>query len=178
MKVLVGYASSEGQTRRIARHVADRLADAGAAVELAGLADAEGLDPARFDRVILAASVHVGHYQRALSDFAAAHAERLAERPTLFLSVSLAAAGHESDDWRALDRIVDDLVAATGWQPGRVAQVAGAYRPSKYDIFRRFVMRRILAAKDPDADPDLDREYTDWAALDVLVDGWLAAPAG
>ncbi|MCR9151335.1 MAG: protoporphyrinogen oxidase [Rhodobacteraceae bacterium] len=178
MKVLVAYATGEGQTRKIARHVADRIADTGAAVELAGLADAEDLDPGRFDRVILAASIHVGQYQRALSDFVAANAGRLGERPTLFLSVSLAAAGHEAEDWKALDRIVEDLVAATGWQPGRVAQVAGAYMPSKYDIFRRFVMRRILAAKDPQADPGMDREYTDWPALDALVDAWLDAPAG
>lgn len=174
MRVLVGYATTEGQTRRIARHVADRIADGGHAVELLGLADAADIDLRRFDRVIVAASVHVGHYQRPVAEFAASQAERLREKPTLFLSVSLAAAGHEAEDWRGLDRILEDFVDATGWRPGRVQQVAGAYRPAAYDVLRRFVMRRIVAARDPEADPDEDREYTDWQALDTSIDDWLA----
>lgn len=174
MKVLIVYASSEGQARKIARRVADRIADAGQAVELLAASDAQGTDLRRFDRVIAAASVHVGHYQRAMSEFVSAEAANLNRLPTLFLSVSLAAAGHDAEDWKGLDRILEDFTEATGWHPGRVEQVAGAYLPSRYDVFRRFVMRRILAAKEPDADLDADREYTDWPALEALIDGWLA----
>lgn len=175
MKLLVAYASSEGQTRKIARHVADRIADAGHGVELMRLDDAGGLDLGRFDGAIMAASIHVGHYQRALGEFAADAAETLKGLPNLFLSVSLAAAGHDAEDWRALDRILEDMIEATGWTPGQTVQVAGAYKPSDYDIFRRFVMRRIVAAKDPEADLDADHEYTDWDALDALIDDWLGA---
>lgn len=174
MKILIAYATGEGQTRRIARHVADRIFDAGHSVELVEAADAAETDLRRFDRAILAASVHVGHYQRSLTDFAAAKTGELRNLPTLFLSVSLAAAGHDAEDWKGLDRILQDFEDATGWTPGRTEQVAGAYRPSEYDIFRRFVMRRIIAAKDPAADLDADKEYTDWAALDQIIDDWLA----
>ena len=175
MKVLVGYATSEGQTRKIARHVADRIADRGHTVELVRLDDADDIDLGRFDRVAVAASIHLGHYQGALSDFAAHQAGRLHEMPTLLLSVSLAAAGHDAEDWRGLDRIEEDFEAATGWSPGRVEQIAGAYLPEKYDIVRRFAMRRIIAKKDPEADLDHGKEYTDWQALDALLDDWLAA---
>lgn len=178
MKYLIAYASSEGQTQKIARHVADRLFDAGHRVELLPLADASDVALEKFDGVILAASIHVGHYQRALSDFVVGHRDALGRARTLFLSVSLAAAGHEAEDWKGLARILADFEDATGWTPGRTEQIAGAYMPSKYDIFRRFVMRRILAAKDPEADPEADLEYTDWAALDRLVDGWAAAAEG
>ncbi|WP_323771282.1 flavodoxin domain-containing protein [Antarctobacter sp.] len=177
MKLLIAYASTEGQTRKIARFVADRLVDAGHSVELLPVSAAQDIDPAHFDRVILAASVHVGHYQSEMSEFAATQARALLARPVLFLSVSLAAAGHDAEDWRALDGIVKDFADATGWQPGQVAQVAGAYKPSEYDIFRRFVMRRIVAAKDPDADLDVDHEYTDWDALGALVDEWTSKAA-
>lgn len=175
MKLLVGYATTEGQTRKIARRVADRAADAGHMVELLGLADAEGLDLARFDRAVLAASLHAGHYQKPLAAFVTENAQWLEKHPTLFLSVSLAAAGHDAEDWRGLNRIQEDFREATGWVPGQVEQVAGAYRPGQYDIFRRFIMRRIIAEKDPQADLDQDREYTDWEALDALVDAWMTA---
>ncbi|OOY11266.1 protoporphyrinogen oxidase [Thioclava marina] len=178
MMILIAYASSEGHTRKIARHVADRIAGAGQGVELMPLSEAdETLDLGRFSGVILAGSVHVGQYQRALGEFAGDHGKALSAMPSLFVSVSLAAAGHDAEDWRGLDQILEDFIAATGWHPGRVAQVAGAYLPSKYDIFRRFVMRRIVAKKDPQADLDADREYTDWAALDALVDDWISGQA-
>jgi len=175
MKLLVGYASTQGQTRKIARHVADLLADRGHAVELLALEEADDLDTGRFDRAILAASVHVGHYQRALVAFAEGARDWLNAHPVLFLSVSLAAAGHDAEEWRAIDRIAEDMAQATGWSPSQVVQVAGAYAPSRYDVFTRFTMRRIIAAKDPEADLSQDKEYTDWAALDEAVTAWLAA---
>ena len=92
----------------------------------------------------------------------------------MFVSVSLAAAGHDAEDWKGLDRILEEFEDATGWSPDRVEQVAGAYRPSQYDVFRRFIMRRIILAKDPEADPDTDTEYTDWKAFDSLLDDWLS----
>lgn len=170
MTVLVAYATGEGQTRKIARRVVDRIADSGISVELLPLAEADDIDLERFDRVILAASIHMGHFQRALSDFAGIHAKQLQTKPALLLSVSLAAAGHDAEDWKGAAHILEDLKAATGWTPGQVEHVAGAYQPSKYDFFRRFIMRRIIAAKDPAADLDADKEYTDWKALDTLID--------
>ena len=97
--------------------------------------------------------------------------------PTLLISVSLAAAGHDAEDWRTLDAILADFQDATSWIPGQVAQVAGAYKPSDYDVFRRFIMRRIIAQKDPEADLDWDKEYTDWDSLNDVIDTWLAGLA-
>jgi len=95
--------------------------------------------------------------------------------PSLFLSVSLAAAGHDSEDWRGLHRILEDFEEATRWTPRRVEQIAGAYLPSKYDVVRRFIMRRIVAARKLEADLDADKEYTDWHALNALIGDWLTS---
>lgn len=173
MKILIAYATSEGQTRKIARHAAHHLAESGHAVELLALSDASPGDLAHYDRVILAASVHVGHYQNELADFVHDARDILSDKSTLFLSVSLAAAGHDAEDWQGLDRILSDFSEATGWTPERTEQIAGAYLPGRYDMFRRFVMRRIIARKDPGADLDNDIEYTDWAALTAALDAWL-----
>jgi menaquinone-dependent protoporphyrinogen oxidase len=175
MKILIAYASTEGQTRKIARYAADRLVDHGHFVELLPLSEAEEVNPDRFDGAILAASLHAGHYQRALTTFVTDHTDWLSRHSALFLSVSLAAAGHDAEDWRGLDRVLDDFKEATGWTPAQVHQVAGAYRPDRYDIFRRFIMRRIIAEKDPAADLDQTREYTDWADLDTVLDNWMGS---
>ncbi len=174
MKILIVYSSTDGQTRKICRYAMDRLANQDANVELLPAADAEGIDLSRFQGVILAASVHAGHYQRALTDFVAQNAEVLNDMHTMFLSVSLAASGHNAEDWRGLDDIAKDFFEVTGVRPTRTVHVAGAYTPSCYDIFRRFIMRRIIIARDPETNPDVDVEYTDWAALDEILDDWTA----
>jgi menaquinone-dependent protoporphyrinogen oxidase len=67
MTVLIAYATTEGQTRKIARFCADRLIAQGHSVELLPLvdmADDEALvDMSRFDAAILAGSVHGGRLQ-------------------------------------------------------------------------------------------------------------------
>ena len=173
MKLLIGYATKEGQTRTIARFLADRAADEGHAVELLALRDASEIGLERFDAILLAAPIHVGHYPKALIKFVSDNAEKLNALPTWFISVSLAAAGHDADDWRSLDHILDDFREATGWQPKACKHVAGAYMPSEYDIFTRLIMKRIIAAKDPDADTGKDKEYTDWEDLGAWLDSWL-----
>lgn len=172
MKIAILYATTDGQTRKIARGAADHLADRGHAVELVPVADAEDLDLARFDGVILAGSLHLGGFQRALGAYAHDHAAALNAHRTLFLPVSLSAAGHNTGDWIGLTQALDEFQEATGWVPGRVEHVAGAYRPSVYDILRRAAMRRILVARDPGADPSKDKEYTDWPGLRAMLNDW------
>lgn len=175
MKFLIAYGTTEGQTRKIARFVADRLAGAGHAVELLAAADAGDLVLSGFAGAILAASVHAGSYQKAFVGFARDRAAELATLPTLFLSVSLAAAGDDPEEHRELDAIVGRMTDATGWRPGRVEHVAGAFRFGDYDFFKAWMMRRIAREKGEDAPAEgRDTEYTDWAALGALVDAWVA----
>lgn len=175
MKILIAYATTEGQTRKVARFAADRLAAAGHGVELLRVEDAEGLDLGRFDRAILAGSVHMNAFQKALVGFAKENAAALARLPTLFLAVSLAAAGDDPDDWKGLAEVVATFQSETGWTPGRIEHVAGAFRFGEYDFFRALAMRWIARSKG-EAEPAAghDREYTDWEALGALLDGWAA----
>lgn len=174
MKLLIVYATTEGQTRKIARFMADRLAEAGHSVELLPSEDAGGVDLRRFDGAIVAGSVHAGAYQKALEGFAAESAAALAGTPSLFLSVSLSAAGADKEDWAGLEDCVARFVKKTGWTPGKVAHVAGAFRFSEYDFFKSWAMRWIAAQKDEAVSSNEDKEYTDWEALGALIDGWVA----
>jgi menaquinone-dependent protoporphyrinogen oxidase len=174
MYVLIAYATTDGQTRKIARFAADRLAGQGHSVELLNVEDAGGLELSRFDGAVLAGSLHVGGYQKALRAFVTAAREGLAAMPTLFLPVSLSAAGTDPEDWAGLKECLVDFQDETGWAPGRTEHVAGAFKFSEYDFFRAWAMRRIADAKGEKVEAGKDREYTDWAALGLVLDGWVA----
>lgn len=174
MKIMIGYATSEGQTRKIARFAADHLNAKGHSVELLALEDADdpGLD--RFDAVVLAGSIHMGGYQKPLVQFAKAHAAALSECRDLFLSVSLSAAGDDAEDWEGVRKSVAELQAKTGWNPDAVDYVAGAFRFTEYNLFEKVAMRRIAREKASDIDTTVDTEYTDWARLADRLDAWVS----
>ena len=172
MRILIVYGSTEGQTRKICHFSLQHLSRAGHTVALCPADAVDGLEPSEFEAVILAASVHAGRYQAPLLEFAKAHHDALNEMKSLFLSVSLAAAGDVKEDWEGLTRIVDSFVSETGWTPDRVEQIAGAFRFSDYDFFKYWAMRWIESQKDPAVDPGQDREYTDWPALEKILDDW------
>jgi menaquinone-dependent protoporphyrinogen oxidase len=164
MKILVLYATTEGQTRKIAVFVAKQLD--GDAVSLVDAAEAPpDLKPASFDAVILAASLHSHAYQLSLITFARDHHARLNAMASLFISVSLTAAGKDADEKKGLDACTDVFKAETGWLPLQTLHVAGAFRFTKYDFFKGWVMRLIAWEKNVKVDPAGDLELTDWQAL-------------
>lgn len=173
MKLFIGYASKEGQSRKIARHIADLAYDAGHSIEISAVSQARDLDFERFDTAVLIAPIHAGHYPKPLSQFVSNNADQLNRIKARFVSVSLAAAGYDDADWRHLEQIIDDLSKATSWSPYETKHVAGAYKPSEYDVLTRFIMRRIVTEKDPGVPPAEDKEYTDWADLEAWVRDWL-----
>lgn len=172
MRVLICYATTEGQTRKICRFCADELIGAGHSVEMLRAEDGGNLDLAVFDAAILAGSVHLGHVQPALQEFAGDHAGGLNGMPSLFLQVSLAAAGEDAEEILDLERIAKEFCDGAGWRPGAIHQVAGAFRFSRYDFFRGWAMRYLAALKGQAVVPGQDREYTDWAALAGILRGW------
>ena len=172
MKILLLYASTDGQTRKIVRFCADQLFSQGHSVEMLRAEDAGDLELARFDAAVLAGSVHVGNLQSILGEVAGAHANALNEMPTVLLQVSLAAAGGDEGERAELDNIAQRFCEAAGWTPGAIHQVAGAFRFTEYDFFKSWAMRFIAAQKGEEIDPHRDKEYTDWDALSELMHGW------
>ena len=175
MKIAIIYASTEGQTRKIVHHAEDLLLGEGHSVTLRHATDAGDLRLSEFDAVILAASVHAGAYQSELVAFAKDHASTLNEGASMFLSVSLGAAGDDDAEWTALRGYVEDLKTDTCWTPGKIEHVAGAFKFTEYDFFRYWAMRWMESKRDPSAPAGEDREYTDWDKLDKLLRDWTRA---
>ncbi|MFQ1699808.1 flavodoxin domain-containing protein [Loktanella agnita] len=173
MKILIAYATTEGQTRKIVRFCADHLIALGHSVELLGAADADDLALVGFDAALLAASVHMGHYQSPVLTLAKREAAALAGMTSAFLSVSLAAAGDDPEDVQGLQDCVACFASETGWTPAEVFHVAGAFRFSEYDFFKSWAMRWIAMQKGQTVNPHQDTEYTDWAALKGMIDRWI-----
>lgn len=177
---LILYATREGQTARIADHVAAVLRERGQSARVRDVREIRepfGLD--RYGAAILAASVHVGKHEKEMLDFVKKHRAALDQMPTAFISVSLSEAGAEDPNRTEEQRaqaaanakgVLDTFLAATGWRPGHIKSVAGALLYTKYNFLVRFVMKRISRAEGGPTDTSRDYELTDWKGLDAFLD--------
>jgi menaquinone-dependent protoporphyrinogen oxidase len=164
--VLIVYATTEGHTRDLAHFMMRTLAADGqqVAVEEAPRA-APYPDPAKYAAVFVAGSLHQGRYQPRLVRFAHARHAELARTHAAFVSVSLAAAGVNPDDWAGLEECVARFEHETEWTPAAVHQAAGAIRYSQYDFFKRLVLQHIAAKRGHKTTTSHDYDLTDYDAL-------------
>jgi len=184
-RVLIVYASTHGQTEKIAARIGDVLSDAGLGVTMVRASEVpRSLPVIAFAAVVVGASVHFNRHQRAVERFVRDNAAALDRVPSAFFSVSGTAAGTSPEEQAAAARYVERFVAECGWHPSRSIAVAGAVRYTRYNPLLRWVMRRISAKVGRSTDTSCDHEYTDWLQVQRFAESIAAlvaappAPAG
>jgi len=174
--VLVVYATTEGQTRKIAEFIADNLRDRGVEVDLVDSAAGSAASAQPICAAVIACgSIHQHKYQAALVHFLRENRVWLDGVPGAFISVSLTAAMKDGQSRDELDGIVAAFYRETGWTPAITRQVAGALRYSQYDYFKRLIMKLIVSHQGGDTDTSHDHEYTDWNDLKHFVEEFVTA---
>jgi len=178
MKTLaILYATREGQTRRIAERAAATLRQRGFAVDVIDVARGlpSDFDLARCDAAVIAASIHIGKHAPEMVEYVRRHRDELKRIPTLFLSVSLSAAGAVDEGATAarresaaanVQKMIDRFVTDTGFRPTIQHPVAGALLYRQYGVLVRLMMRFISTIVGASTDTSRDHEYTDWSAVD------------
>jgi menaquinone-dependent protoporphyrinogen oxidase len=162
--ILVLYGTTDGHTAKIAQALADALRAEGVATDVRDARRAAPV-PDGYDAVIVAASVHVGGYQRSVRRWVREHAHVLNAKPTAFVSVCLGVLQREPKVEQELATILSRLFATTGWHATITKIVAGALPYSRYNWVKRWAMVRIVRKAGGDTDTSRDYEYTDWADL-------------
>ena len=183
--ILVVYATRTGHTRHIAERIADRVRTLSHEAQIQD-ALTEALPPLeRYSAAILAASVHLGHHEREMVKFVRARRRELDRLPTVFLSVSVTEAAaadvHRPDDerldaQRATRKILDDFILETGWRPGKAVPIAGALTSPEPGALTRALMRKLFHRDLPE-EPAPTAVFTDWAALNAIVDALVSEAA-
>ena len=170
MTILIAFATTEGQTRKIVEHIALYTRERNHGVELydTALADAPVIDD--FTKLIVVASVHEERHQESAINFVCAHRDQLRRKPSAFVSVSLSAA--MADGQVEAQHYVNRFISTTGWSPANILLLAGALALSKCDYFQRQVLKHILAKLGDDLDQDF-YEFTNWSTLEGFIDQFL-----
>jgi menaquinone-dependent protoporphyrinogen oxidase len=171
-EIPVFYATTEGQTRRIAEHLVAIFRENGFTSRAFDVAssDADYVDWARVRATVVGASLHAHRHQRAAEAFVREHAGDLNAHPSAFFSVSLAAASPIPAERDAAAQIASTFPARVGWHPGEITCVAGRLAYTQYGLLTRLVMKQIARRRGSPTDTSRDYEVTNWADVARLGD--------
>jgi menaquinone-dependent protoporphyrinogen oxidase len=168
MNFLIIYGTTEGHTRKIARYMENTLQSAGHTVQIADAAD-NPVSPGDYDAIIIGGSIHIGKYQTPVTHYIQQHLASLNKMPGAFFSVCLAIASDISEEHDEVNKITSDYLVVTGWKPIVTTQIAGALLYTKYDFFKRLIMKQISKKEGRTTDTSQDYEYTNWEEVKAFV---------
>lgn len=173
MHVLIIFGTVEGHTRKIARNLSATVQSLGHQATVFDAGDLGDVDLDVADAIIVCAPVHIGTFPTAIAHWLKTKAGKLAELPSAFVSVSLAAASPFPEEHAEIQKITEKLFETTGWRPMMVHQAAGALKYPEYDFLKRLLMKHIAYREGGPTDVTKDHEFTNWNALAAFAEGFI-----
>jgi menaquinone-dependent protoporphyrinogen oxidase len=165
------YASRDGQARRIAMRIADRLAERGIAITPRDLAipfaAEESLAGARV--VVVVAAGRYGRHLPEAEHFFSACRDALARVRLVFVSVNLSAR-KAGNDTAVGNRYLRKSIARHRLEPALATAVAGRLDYKLYGWLDRQIIRCIMKLTGGPTDPRSQVEFTAWAAVDTIAE--------
>jgi menaquinone-dependent protoporphyrinogen oxidase len=177
MRILIAYASIDGQTGKIAHRIAETLERDGADPLLVNTRkQTDAPWPEECDGMIAGGPLHREHHPHELGKWLMDHRNDYAERPTAFFSVSLSAASDRQQDLDDAQRVMQEFLDEVGMHPDMTATIAGALKYSRYGFLKKRIMRNIVKKSGgKELDMSRDYEYTDWEQVEAFAREFLAS---
>jgi menaquinone-dependent protoporphyrinogen oxidase len=164
--IAVVFGSTDGQTAKIARHIANELRSEHEAVTVIDTRIPQAPEVlAGVEAVVIAGSMRLTRFQHTLVAFVRAHHEKLSLMPNALVAVSLFGTRQSGIGRWELQRSVERFIEDTGFLPSDVRPIAGALRYSHYGFSGRMAMAVVSKLAGGDLDTSRDCEYTDWKAV-------------
>jgi menaquinone-dependent protoporphyrinogen oxidase len=169
--MLLYYATHDGQSRRIARRIAGRLADRGIAATPQDLADVTP-SPADLAQAPLVAAVLAIRYGKHL-----AQSQRLIDAcracpapPPLALASVCLTARKPGKDTAEGNVYLRKFIARNHLKPALATAIAGRLDYPRYHWLDRLAIRFIMLMTGGPTDPTATVEFTDWQKVDAFAD--------
>ena len=167
--ILIVYASTDGQTRKISERIRENLREKGHQAMLVDIEDAAGVDPADFDGVIAGASVRYGKHDPKMARYLDEHRDALGRIPNAFFSVNLIARKPEKRDL-AGNKYLRKFLDRLSFTPMHVEIVAGKLDYPSYRYLDRVMIQLIMKMTGGPTDGTAVIEYTDWDQVDRFAE--------
>lgn len=168
--MLLLYATRDGQSRRIAAHVAARLAESGITASPRDLSVAfpAPADLAASKLIVIVAAVRYGRHLPEAERLLVAFRDLPALAPLVFVSVNLTARKPGKDTAEG-NQYLRKLLARHRLKPILATAVAGRLDYQRCNWLDRQAIRLIMKMTGGPTDPESCIEFTQWKAVDEIA---------
>ena len=166
-KILVVYSTTDGHTRRICERLQQVMAQQGHTATVEPLAQADALDLAGFDKIVIGASIRYGKHQPMVKQFIERHQALLESKANAFFTVNIVARKPEKNRPDTNPYLIKFL-RTLSWQPQLLGVFAGKLDYPRYRFVDRFMIRLIMFMTNGPTDPKAVIEFTDWQQVEAF----------
>lgn len=166
-KVLLIYSTTDGHTREICERLQVVVEQQGHELMLVSIDDADGVDIAGFDKVVLGASIRYGKHAKRVYQFIKAKRSFLEARPNAFFSVNLVAR-KPGKNQPANNPYLQRFLRQIEWRPDELAVFAGKIDYPRYGFWDRQIIRLIMLITKGPTDPQAVVDFTDWDQVEAF----------
>ena len=161
------YSSTDGQTKTIISRIKSFLSN-DIDPMLMPIAEVSGGDIAKFDRIIIGASIRYGKHKKELYEFIDLHLDELAKKDNAFFSVNVVARKPEKNT-PDTNPYMKKFLLQTSWEPKNLAVFAGKIDYPKYNFIDKHMIRLIMWITKGPTNTSGTYEFTDWDKVDSFA---------
>jgi menaquinone-dependent protoporphyrinogen oxidase len=129
------------------------------------LAQADALDLATFDVIVIGASIRYGKHQPEVAQFIARHQALLESKSNAFFTVNIVARKPNKNRPENNPYLIKFL-RTISWKPKLLGVFAGKLDYPRYRFIDRQMIRFIMLITKGPTDPSVVVEFTDWQAVE------------
>jgi len=167
MQTLIIYSTIDGQTLEICRKIKSLAEQVGEQVSLVTLEQAEALNLADFDKVLIGASIRYGKHRPELYQFVNRNHAVLDTKINGFFTVNVVARKPLKNSPET-NPYMQKFLKLSLWQPQQLAVFAGKIDYPKYGLFDRTMIRFIMWMTKGPTDLKGTFEFTDWGKVEAF----------
>ncbi|AAN53112.1 menaquinone-dependent protoporphyrinogen IX dehydrogenase [Shewanella oneidensis MR-1] len=167
MQTLIIYSTIDGQTLEICRKIKAFAERAGEKVSLFSLEQAEAINLADVDKVLIGASIRYGKHRPELYQFVNRNHAVLSAKVNGFFTVNVVAR-KPLKNTPETNPYMQKFLKLSLWQPQHLAVFAGKIDYPKYGLFDRTMICFIMWMTKGPTDLKGTFEFTDWAKVEAF----------
>lgn len=166
-KILIIYATTDGQTRKICHSLQQVIEQQGHQVTVVSVHDEPRIDLTPFDKIVIGASIRYGKHSPQITDFIEKNRCILESKPNAFFSVNVVARKPEKSKPEH-NPYLQKFLRRISWSPRELAVFAGKIDYPSYRFFDRLMIRLIMWMTKGPTDPRAVVEFTDWQQVEAF----------
>ena len=164
-KLLILYSTTDGHTIKICQKIQGVVEEHGHQVEIYEITDADQVDLAQFDKILIGASIRYGKHNKKVFEFIERNQDILNSKPSAFFSVNVVARKPEKNQ-PDTNPYLQKFLQQVPWQPDQLGVFAGKIDYQRYSVFDRMMIRFIMLITKGPTDPQTVAEFTNWQAVE------------